>query len=397
MLAAIALIFLWLIAAFWITRVLVAAVRLPRIPDLLSTAAPHLSATWYLSPVPCLTVVIPARNEAAAIEATVRSFLAQTIPLEIIAVDDRSTDATGSILDRLAAEPAPEGKFLTVLHVKSLPEGWLGKPHAMALAARQSATPWLLFTDGDTVFHDDCLARSLHYAEETSADHLVVMPTLILKTPGERMLAAFFHSCSLLWWRPWNVANPHSRESIGVGAFSLVRSSVYRVVGGFEALRMEVLDDVRLGVEIKRAGYRQRVAFGRDLIRLHWASGALGMAHNLTKNFFAGFAFRPILLLTACFGLALLCFAPIAALFAGWPARVPGLLALIMIALHYRIAARRFSGLSILWALTMPVAAAIVLYSMLRSMIVTLLRGGVVWRGTFYPLADLRRHAGPLR
>ena len=227
------------------------------------------------------------------------------------------------------------------------------------------------------------------------------MLTLILKTPGERMMATFFQTFSLLWWRPWRIADLSRRDSIGIGAFNLVRAAVYRAVGGFEAQRFQVLDDVRLGVEIKRAGFRPRIVFGRDLIRIHWASGALGMARNLTKNLYAGFNFQPALLLGACVGLALLCYLPIAAAIAPhagfWSLRCAGLLALLMIALHYRTAARRFSGVSAVYALTMPVAGLLVLYAMLRSMIVTLARGGVVWRGTFYPLAELRKHAGPLR
>lgn len=382
---------LWFIASFWLLSGLAALRGLRRIPSL-----------WNIAPCTDgqsaqITVIIPARNEAAAIEATLRSLLAQSISVEILAVDDRSTDATGAIMDHIAAEPHPPGKSLRVLHVRELPEGWLGKPHAMAFAARQAATPWLLFTDADVLSAPDVLARALAFAAESQADHMVLMPTLILKSAGERSMATFFQSMSLLWWRPWRVGNPGTRDSIGIGAFNLIRAEVYRAVGGFEAQRFQVLDDVRLGVEVKRGGYRQRIVFGRELIRLYWAPGALGMARNLTKNLFAGFAFNPALLLGACLGLTLICYAPLAALFFSWPLRLPALLALVMIALHYRLAGRYFSGLSAAWALTLPVSAVLVLYAMLRSMILTLVRRGIVWRGTFYPLRQLRQHSGRLR
>jgi glycosyltransferase involved in cell wall biosynthesis len=385
-------ILLWLVAAFWLICGLTALRGLPRVPNL-----------CHVPPLPVdqgspaqVTVIIPARNEASAIEATLRSLLAQTIPIDIIAIDDRSTEETGVLMDRIAAEPLPPGKSLRVLHVHELPAGWLGKPHAMAFAARHAITPWLLFTDADVLFAPDVLARALRFAQPL-ADHFVLMPTLILKTPGERSMATFFESLSLLWWRPWRIASSRTRDSIGIGAFNLIRAHVYRAVGGFEAQRFQILDDVRLGVEVKRGGYRQHIAFGRELIRLHWAPGALGMARNLTKNLFAGFGFNPALLLGACLGLALICYAPIAGLFLFWPLRLAALLSLAIIALHYRLAGRYFSGLSTAWAFTLPFTAVLVLYAMLRSMILTLVRRGIVWRGTFYPLADLRRHSGRLR
>ncbi len=390
---ALAVTLLWLIAAFWLVCGITALRGLRRVPNLWRTPALPTDGE---SPAQ-ISVIIPARNEAAAIEATLRSLLEQSIPVDILAVDDRSTDATGAIMDRVAAELLPPGKSLRVLHIHELPEGWLGKPHAMAFAARHATTPWLLFTDADILFAPDVLTRALRFAEESRADHLVLMPTLILKSAGERGMATFFQSLSLLWWRPWRVAHPRTRDSIGIGAFNFIRSDVYRAVGGFEAQRFQVLDDVRLGVEVKRAGYRQRIAFGRELIRLHWAPGALGMARNLTKNIFAGFGFNPALLLGACLGLALICYAPLVGLFFSWPIRSAALLALTMIALHYHLAGRCFSGLSTVWALTLPFTAALVLYAMLRSMIVTLVRRGIVWRGTFYPLCELRRHSGRLR
>ena len=268
-------VFSWIAALLWTQRVLSVARNLPGVPNLLDQ--PDAPAPCPPHPAPCVTVIVPARNEAAAIEATLRSLLAQTIPLAIIAIDDRSTDATGALMDRIAAEAAPAGKHLSVIHIDALPSGWLGKPHAMALAARQTATPWLLFTDGDIFFRKDTLERALLYAEN-AADHLVLLPTLLLKTAGERMMAAVFQSLTLLAWRPWKIADPRARrESIGMGAFNLVRTEVYRAVGGFEAAPLEVLEDLRLGYAIKRCGYRQRFVLGRGLIQVHWAPGAFGM------------------------------------------------------------------------------------------------------------------------
>jgi cellulose synthase/poly-beta-1,6-N-acetylglucosamine synthase-like glycosyltransferase len=391
-----------LVLIVWTQRAVTAQRHLPRIPSLLQSAA-QFHAPCSLSPAPRITVIVPARNEAAAIEATLRSLLAQTIPIAIIAVDDRSTDATGTLMDSLSAQLSAEtvaaGKFLSVVHIRSLPPGWMGKTHAMALAARQSATPWLLFTDGDVVFRPDTLERALRYAEHADVDHLVLLPTLILKTAGERMMTAVFQSLSLLTWRPWKIADPKAKhESIGMGAFNLVRSDVYRATGGFEGLRLEVLEDLRLGYEIKHRGYRQHLVLGPALIQLYWAAGVFGMLHNLTKNIYATFRFRISLFLGAWLGLLIVCFVPLAGLFvASWCVRVVSVLSLLMIALLYQQASRYYNRINPAWVFTFPIAAALVLYAMLRSVFLTLLRQGIVWRGTFYPLRELRRHAGPLR
>lgn len=386
------------ILAVWTQRAVAAQRHLPRIPNLLDPRYDPDPALSISEDRPQITVIVPARNEAAAIEATLRSLLAQTIPLEILAIDDRSTDATGAVMDRVAAEPMPNGKFLSVLHVTSLPPGWMGKNHAMALAARQTGTPWLLFTDGDILFQPDTLMRALLFAEDSAADHVVLLPTLILKSPGERMMAAIFQSLTLLAWRPWKVADPKARrESIGTGAFNLVRSEVYRAIGGFEKLPMEVLEDLRLGREIKHHGYRQRMVLGRDLIRLHWAPGAIGMVNNLTKNIYATFRFKPALFFAGWLGLLIFCGVPFVGLFApSTLIRITSILSLLMVALLYQQASRFYTRIHLAWVFTFPVALVLVLYAMLRSMIFTVRQGGVVWRGTFYPLAELRRNIGPL-
>jgi cellulose synthase/poly-beta-1,6-N-acetylglucosamine synthase-like glycosyltransferase len=397
-----------LVLIVWTQRAVTAQRQLPRLPNLLKNAwVPHPGAQSSFAQqdgevVPRITVIVPARNEAAAIETTLRSLLAQTIPVEIIAVDDRSSDATGALMDSLSAHVADEvrstGKLLSVIHIDALPPGWMGKTHAMAIAARQSATPWLLFTDGDVVFRPDTLERALRYAEHAAVDHLVLMPGLILKTAGERMMCAIFQSLSLLATRPWKIADPKAkRDSIGMGAFNLVRSEVYRAVGGFESLPLEVLEDLRLGYQIKHRGYRQHVVFGPGLIQLHWATGVFGMVHNLTKNIFATFRFRITLFLGAWLGLLILCFVPIAGLFGNTYIRVVSVLSLLMIALLYQQALRFYNRINPAYVLTFPIAAALVLYAMLRSALFTLIRRGIFWRGTFYPLRDLRRQAGPLR
>jgi glycosyltransferase involved in cell wall biosynthesis len=383
-----------LIALLWIASTLTALRNLPRIPDLLNKM---YAASLKTTCSPLISVIVPARNEAESVEAGLRSLLAiDSVPVEIVAVDDRSTDATGEIMERIAAEAHAAGKSLRVLHVTELPEGWMGKTHAMALAARQASAPWLLFTDADILFSPDSLLRALNLAESEAADHVVIFPTLILKTFGERMMIAFFQGIAALSSRFWRIPDPKAKESLGVGAFNMVRADTYRTMGGFEALRMEVLEDLRFGFEVKRQGFRQRVAFGRDLVRVRWAVGLTGVIRNITKNFFAVFRFRVAVTLAACIGLCLICVGPFVACVGGAAMFGLALCVLAMLILLYRYY-RRFTSIPTAYAVTFPIAACLVVYSIFRSMAITLARGGVQWRGTLYPLTELRKNAGPLR
>ena len=380
----------WIIVLLWATRIIDALRNIPRIPNLLDS---RYAEPLPPSPTPLISVIVPACNEEANIEAAIRLHLAiEAVPVHIYAIDDRSTDQTGVILDRLAAEVRSN---LTVIHVTELPPGWLGKPHAMALAARQAATPWLLFTDGDVFFSPDSLLRALNFAQAENADHVALFPTLILKRFGESMMSAAFQLLAFLQARPWRVADPAAREFIGVGAFSLVRADAYRAIGGFEALRMEVVEDLKLGREIKRAGYRQRAAFGPGLVRVRWAEGTLHFIRNVTKNFFAVFRFRTLPALLACAAMAIAILGPFAAVAGGRAFVIPAAVMLVLFFFLYRLF-RRYNGVPTVYFLTLPLAAALLIYAEMRSLLVTLFTQGIRWRGTFYSLSELRKHAGPL-
>ena len=238
---------------------------------------------------------------------------------EVIAVDDRSTDRTGEIMEEIAAA-TPPGR-LKVIRISDLPPGWMGKPHAMWSAGNQASGDWLLFTDADVLFKPDALRRALAYAETEPADHLVLFPRMIMKTPGEKMMIAFFQTLFVFGHRPWKVADPKTKDHIGVGAFNLVRRQVYEAVGTYAALRFEVLDDMKLGKVVKNAGFAQRNVFGADLISIRWAKGAMGVVDNLTKNFFALMSFQWPRALASCFALAFLNLMPFAGVFLahGWP------------------------------------------------------------------------------
>jgi glycosyltransferase involved in cell wall biosynthesis len=369
----------------WAWRLVDATLGVPKVADI-------SRLEWDRKPPdnPRVSIIVPACNEEADIEATLTRLLALDYDnYEVIAVDDRSCDHTGEIMERIAAA-APPGQ-LKVIRIAELPAGWMGKPHAMWSAAKQATGDWLLFTDADVLFKSDALRRALAYAVAEGADHLVLFPRMIMKRPGEKMMIAFFQTLFVFGHRPWKVADPETKDHIGVGAFNLVRRQVYEAVGTYAALRFEVLDDMKLGKVVKNAGYAQRNVFGADLISIRWAKGAMGVVDNLTKNFFALMSFQWPRALASCFALAFLNLMPFAGVLLahGW-ARLGYAVALFsMFSIYVGMSTK--SDIPPYYFFLHPLSTVLFVYTLLRSTFLTLARGGIVWRGTFYPLQELRR------
>ena len=374
-----------LLALIWLSRVVDAVRGVPTIADI---ARPE----WDRTPEATgnrLAVVVPACNEEDSIEQALRRLIALDYPhYQVIAVNDRSSDRTGAIMDAVAA--SSNGR-LKVVHVTELPAGWLGKTHAMWSAARQSDSDWILFTDADVMFRPDGLRRTIAYAEAEPADHVVLLPKIIMKSAGEKMMVGFFQLLFVFGHRPWKVADPKAKDHIGVGAFNLVRRSVYEQIGTYAALKFEVVDDMKLGKVIKNAGFRQRVVFGDDLIEIRWAKGARGVVNNLTKNFFAVMSFQPWRAVGGSVAMAILNLLPFWGTFfaPGWT-RIPYAVTLASMFLLYAGIWRKVE-ISPWYFLLHPVSTLLFIYTMMRSMIVTLRNGGVEWRGTFYPLEELKK------
>ncbi len=375
-----------LLAVVWFSRILQAAIGMPRVADV---AEPE----WDRKPPtpsgePRVSIIVPARNEEIDIRATLESLLGLDYSnYEVIAVDDRSTDRTGQIMDEVSASTGT----LRVIHVSELPPGWLGKTHAMWRAGKQATGDWLLFTDADVLFKPDALRRVVAYAESEKAGHVVLFPRMIMKHAGERMMIAFFQALFVFGHRPWKVADPNARDHMGVGAFNMVRRPVYDAIGTYQALRMEVLDDMKLGKVIKNAGYAQRNVFGEDLISLHWVRGTFGIVDNLTKNFFALLSFQWPRTVASIIALAFLNLGPFVGIWLahGW-ARLPYAIALAsLFGIYYGMS--RLSDVAPYYIFLHPISTCLVTYTVARSMVLTIRQGGVVWRGTKYPLEELRR------
>jgi glycosyltransferase involved in cell wall biosynthesis len=340
--------------------------------------------------LPRVSIIVPARNEAEMIEAAVRSLLAIDYPdFELVVVDDRSEDATGAILDRLKAE---HGARLTVVHVRELPAGWLGKTHAMWSAAEAATGEWILFSDADVLHAPAALRRIVHYAEQEQAAHMALLPTMLMESVGERMMISFFQAMFIFANRPWKVRDPGARDAMGVGAFNMVRRSAYETIGTYRSMRLSVVDDMRLGEKVKQAGLASRVAFGDGMVRVRWAVGARGVVRNLTKNFFAHLHYNIAFAVLAACGLLWLHLGPwVGTVFAtGW-ARAGYAVALACLVMVYAGMGRR-TKIGVGYVLLHPMASVLMVFTLLRSTVLTLAHDGVEWRGTFYPLAELKRN-----
>jgi Glycosyl transferase family 2 len=340
---------------------------------------------------PSVSIIIPARNEAPHIEAALGSVLALDYPnYEVLVINDRSTDSTGEIINRIAAGHAGP-PALHALHITDLRSGWLGKPHAMWTAAERATGDYFLFTDADVSFRPDCLRRAIAYAEQQHADHLVLFPSYIMRGAGGKIMLAGFQLLFIFGHRPWRVDDPNADDFMGLGPFNLIRRSAYETIGTFRALRLEVIEDMKLGKLVKMHHLAQRNVFGPGLLPWSWGSGALGLVRNLTKNLFALMQFRAGKTLGASVLWLFLNLMPLAgAIFApGW-AKLPYIAALAGLAGIY-LGMARYTAVPAWTFLFHPVSALLIVYSMLRSAAHAVRHRGVIWRGTRYDLEELRK------
>jgi glycosyltransferase involved in cell wall biosynthesis len=370
------------IAAFWVfhgLRVAYGALRLPWIKDF--SPAPDISC-------PRISLIFAARDEQEKLPSALATLVAIDYPeLEIIAVDDRSKDRTGAILEEFARQD----RRLRAVHVAELPDGWLGKPHALQKGYEQSTGEWLLFTDADVRFSQDILRRAIALAAARNLDHLTLLCDLEMHGFWETALITFFGMAFHLATNPYRVSNPFSRAYVGVGAFQLLKRSAYESIGTHQRLAMEVVEDMKLCKLLKQGGFRSCVGVAQDAVIVRWQAGVGNLIRGVTKNFFAGTGYRLSVAVVAISFLLVLNVGPFAGLLFGHNLIRAFAAASVVIALCFHAGVDIVMRVSPLYALTHPLGALLFAYMLARSTVVTLWRGGVTWRGTFYPLDELKR------
>lgn len=371
------------LAAFlWVVEAIVLARGVPSIPSLRD----FMPATD--ADCPLISILFAGRDEAEKLPDALETMLALDYPrYEVIGVDDRSEDGTSAILEAAARKNAR----LKLLRVDALPNGWLGKPHALEQAYEHSRGEWLVFTDADVHFAFDVLRRAITLATAKGWDHLTLLSNAKTFTFGEKLAMTFFGMAFMIGTQPWEASNQRSAGYSGVGAFQMIRRTAYEKLGTHRRLAMEVVDDMKLGKLAKESGARSGVARAGDLVSVHWHAGIGNIVRGVTKNFFAATGYKWWLAAVQVAAVLLLCVFPAVALpfVHGWARVFACIGAALPVIATAGVALEMKSP--ILYALTFPIGAVVFAWMLARSTIITLWRGGIVWRGTFYRLEELKR------
>ena len=276
---------IWFVAFVWLAIVGITLYAISRQRSLLPT--PNLGLTS--SDAPLVSILVPARNEEhRVLEACVRSILAQDYGrFEVIAVDDRSTDATRAILKSLAKND----ERLHVVEGKELPLGWLGKPYAMQQALSYARGEWILATDADMIFESSALRTALDRMLEAKGDALTLLPHFEAHSFWERVMIPAWAWVFLMFTVFYRINDPKTDRAAGIGGFFLVKRTVLDRIGGYEALKDEVMEDARLAERIKRSDARLLIEHAPALISTRMYSTFAEMWECCTKNWFSGVNF----------------------------------------------------------------------------------------------------------
>jgi glycosyltransferase involved in cell wall biosynthesis len=338
---------------------------------------------------PPVTIIIPACNEEETIAPALASILALEYgELEIIVVNDRSTDGTGQVLLSMQKR-YPR---LRILNIHELPRGWLGKNHALQVAAGRAGGDYLLFTDADVIFEKTTLARAMRHMLTNDLDHMSMF--FESKAKGGLLNALFMDTGGglLLLFKPWKAKESGSRRYMGVGAFNLMKKRVYRAIGGHATVAMHPLDDVMLGKVIKQHGFRQDCLSGYGFISVCWYGSVRELIGGLMKNTFAVYNYRVSLVLISIVLISLLNILPLfGVLFGGGAARAL-FGSIILIRLLFFVHGASIAKISPWSAPFSLLSPAVALYIIVKATVTTLVHRGITWRGTFYSLEKLKEN-----
>lgn len=326
---------------------------------------------------PLVSIVVPARNEERAIEATVRAFLAQSYSaFEVIVVDDRSTDSTAAILSRIS-DPK-----LSVVEGEEPPPGWLGKPWALHQGASHARGELLLFVDADIHYAPEALRAAVAEIERSGASMLSLFPHFEMRGVWELSILPNLTMTGFTAFPLWISDRAGvTLFAIGGGTGNLIRRTAYDAIGGHQTLRAAIVDDVALAREIRRSGRRTELVRADDLISLRMYHGLREAIRGFTKNAFTTISRSYAMLVIAVAGLLLLNLVPYALAVAGNPPAIAAV-ALLTLTRVVLFASVRYP----LWSAVLlhPLQSILWIFIMARSAWVTGVRGRISWRGRTY-------------
>ena len=334
---------------------------------------------------PFISILVPARNEADRIlEKSIGSMLEQTYKnFEIIVLNDRSTDNTKEILKRLKFQ-IPDSKFQIVDGIEPH-KTWLGKPHALHQAFQKSSGEWILSTDADIVFAPETLQTVVNYAETNRLDALTLIPKYIYASFWEKLFMPVFGWFCVLAMPLHRVNNPNRKEFLGIGNFFMFRREVLEKIGGFESVKSEVGEDLKLAEILKKSGFKLRIDYAPDLLETRMYSGFREIWEGFTKNLFAGMKFSPVksvfgAISILLFGVLPVFFAFLAFAFgqtflfiAFFTAYILQVFVLVLINREWQV--------NLLYAFLTPIGLALFAAILMNSMVKVLSGEGVTWKG----------------
>jgi len=338
---------------------------------------------------PLVSIIVPACNEEKTIEPALKRLLAQSYPnLEIIVVNDRSTDGTAQLLEQLQRESS---RLFSVLTISELPSGWLGKSHALQTGADHATGEILLFTDADIEMEHSTVSRAVNVLEDEQVDHLSLM---FQQVGGSWLLNGMILDAAsglLAVFKPWRVSDEKSGYFMGVGAFNMVRAAAYRAVSGHSSIAMHPIDDIMLGKILKEHGVKQKCLLGQPYVTVCWYATATEMVAGLMKNVFSVVHYRGWLAFLSMMLVFILNILPLTGLiFSSGPARllfgITVLLRLFGLAVGARLSSMPLSAVA--GGLLAPCMS---IYIIGRGAWTTLKNGGISWRGSYYSLKELRK------
>ncbi len=375
---------------FWLGWTICALVAMTTVPAVIALKLKRLRMPLDSAPkteLPGVSVIIPARNEQAQIRNALTTLLQSTgVRLELIAVNDRSTDRTGEIMDEVAATDPR----LRVVHVTELPVGWLGKNHAMHLGSQAASQELLLFTDGDILYEPRAIEAAVRHLQSEKLQHLCLLPKMIPGSVLENVLVCFFGLAFATGMQIYLIRTRWPLAYAGVGAFNLVNARFYSSLGGHEPIAMDVLDDVKLGKMIKKNGGASDFQMADDWLSVRWQPSLWGVVTGLEKNGFASLNYSVRALLFTNLILFVTMVYPCLAYFVLPLSTATGWIATACI--WHLVFAFMVYPLPGSWKL-MPLfmfGPSLMAFAYWRSAFITLRQGGVKWRDSFYPLKQLR-------
>ena len=229
-----------------------------------------------------VTAIVPARNEETTITACITSLANQPEIAEILVVDDQSTDATATVVRGLI-EKIPN---LRLLESGELPDGWVGKNHALWVGVGEAKSPWLLFTDADAEHEPDSVSRALQIANEQGAALVSFSPEQITESWYEKALIPYIYLRLAKRFSYEQVNDPNSAAAAANGQFLMMRRDVYDAIGGHAGVAGEVLEDVALAMRVKAAGHPISFGAGRGIVHVRMYRSFQAMWQGWKKNLY---------------------------------------------------------------------------------------------------------------